>query len=92
MTDGTWNLLFIAVRPNLRGQGHGTALVHHIEQLLTGRGERILLVETSGTAELGRTRAFYRKYGFNEEARIRDYYRAGDDKIIFRKDLTASKR
>ena len=88
MTDGTWNLLFIAVRPDLQGQGHGAALVRHIEQRLIERGERILLVETSGTTDLERTRAFYRKYGFDEEARIRDYYRAGDDKIIFRKALT----
>lgn len=92
MTDGTWNLLFVAVRPDFQGQGHGAALVRYIEQLLTRRGERILLVETSGTDDFRRTRAFYRKYGFEEEARIRDYYRAGDDKIIFRKDLSASER
>lgn len=89
MTDGTWNLLFIAVRPDLQGQGRGAALVRHIEHWLTERGERILLVETSGTDALERTRAFYRKYGFDEEARIRDYYRPGDDKVVFRKALTA---
>lgn len=89
MTDGTWNLLFIAVRPDLQGQGRGAALLHHVERTLTERGERVLLVETSGTDALERTRAFYRKHGFDEEARIREYYRAGDDKVIYRKALAA---
>ncbi len=89
MTDGTWNLLFIAVRPDLRGQGRGAALVSHVEQALRERGERVLLVETSGTDALALTRTFYLKHGFDEEARIREYYRAGDDKVIYRKALAA---
>lgn len=87
MADGTWNLWLIAVRPDCQGQGRGTGLVRHIEETLTARGERLLLVETSGTTEFERTRAFYRKCGYDEEARIRDFYSAGDDKIVFRKVL-----
>lgn len=44
---------------------------------------------TSGLASFERTRAFYRKCGYDEEARIRDFYRAGDDKIVYRKALAA---
>ena len=33
------------------------------------------------------TRAFYRKNGYEEEARIREFYNPGEDKIIFRKAL-----
>jgi hypothetical protein len=51
------------------------------------RGERVLLVETSGVPAFDRTRAFYRGLGYDEEARIRDFYAAGDDKVIFRKAL-----
>ncbi len=89
MTEGTWNLYLIAVRPDLQGQGRGTALLRYVEQALTARGERVLLVETSGLASFERTRAFYRKCGYDEEARIRDFYKAGDDKIVYRKTLTA---
>jgi hypothetical protein len=35
-------------------------------------------------------RSFYRKSGYGEEARIREFYKAGDDKIIFRKALGTS--
>lgn len=87
MTVGTWNLYFIAVRPDLQGNGRGSALLRHVERHLKHRGERILIIETSGTGSFDRTRAFYRKHGYDEEARIRDFYASGDDKIVFRKAL-----
>jgi ribosomal protein S18 acetylase RimI-like enzyme len=55
--------------------------------MLAERGERVLLVETSGTEDFEYVRAFYRKNGYEEEARIREFYAAGVDKIIFRKML-----
>ncbi|MGK7901573.1 MAG: GNAT family N-acetyltransferase [Hormoscilla sp.] len=87
MTRGTWNLLLLAVRPDRQGQGRGAALMRYVEQRLMARGARLLLVETSGLASFDRTRAFYRKCGYSEEARIRDFYNAGDDKIVYRKVL-----
>jgi ribosomal protein S18 acetylase RimI-like enzyme len=66
------------------------ALLRHVEQALAARGERLLLVETSGSPGFERTRAFYRKRGYEEEARIRDFYRAGEDKVVFRKALAVS--
>lgn len=86
--DGTWNLYFIAVQPDRQGEGLGSQLLRYVEQMLRKRGDRILLVETSGLPSFERTRAFYRKNGYDEEARIREFYKAGDDKIIFRKALT----
>ena len=90
--DGTWNLYFIAVHPDRQGKGLGGKLLHYVEQMLAERGDRILLVETSGLPNFERTRTFYRKNGYDEEARIREFYKAGDDKIIFRKVLTAPKQ
>jgi ribosomal protein S18 acetylase RimI-like enzyme len=89
MTEGTWNLYLIAVHPDHQKQGRGKALLSHVEQMLAERGERVLLVETSGTENFEYVRAFYRKSGYEEEARIREFYTAGVDKIIFRKALTA---
>jgi ribosomal protein S18 acetylase RimI-like enzyme len=87
MTDRTWNLQFIAIRPDCQGQGRGAALLCYVEQTLTARGGRVLLVETSGLPSFKRTRAFYAKCGYEEEARIRDFYAVGDNKIVFRKVL-----
>jgi len=88
MTDRTWNLQLIAIHPDRQGQGRGAALLRHVEQMLTVRGGRVLLVETSGLPSFARTRAFYVKCKFEEEARIRDFYATGDDKVVFRKLLT----
>lgn len=87
MADGTWNLYLIAIDPGAQGQGHGTAVLRHVEALLAARGQRILLVETSGLPEFAATRGFYRANGYDEEGRIRDFYAAGEDKVIFRRAL-----
>jgi ribosomal protein S18 acetylase RimI-like enzyme len=87
MTEGTWNLYLIAVHPDYQRKGRGAALLNHVEQMLAERGERVLLVETSGLEDFEYVRIFYRKSGYEEEARIREFYKAGDDKIIFRKAL-----
>lgn len=79
LTSGTWNLLLIAVHPARQGRGLGAALMAHVEAMLAARGERLLLVETSGLPEFARTRAFYLGLGYEQEARIRDYYQAGED-------------
>jgi ribosomal protein S18 acetylase RimI-like enzyme len=50
----------------------------------------VLLVETSGLPAFARARAFYRARGFDEEARIRDFYAAGEDKIVFWKALVGA--
>lgn len=85
MTDQTWNLQLIAVHPDYQGQGHGGNLLRHVEETLKACGGRMLLVETLASFNLAQ--AFYRKYGYEEEARIRDFYAAGDDKVVFRKVL-----
>jgi len=89
MTEGTWNLYMIVVHPDRQGEGRGAALVRHVEQTLMERGERVLLVETSGLPSYERARTFYTKCGYEEEARIRDFYKADEDKVVFRKVLNA---
>ncbi len=87
MTSGTWNLQLIAVHPTHQRQGRGASLLGFVEQTLADRGARVLLVETMGTPDFEYVRAFYRKNGYDEEARIREFYAEGADKIIFRKAL-----
>jgi len=89
MANGTWNLYFIAVRRSVQAQGVGSALLRYVEADLTKRGARLLIIETSGLAAFDKTRQFYVKHGYDNEARIRDFYDAGDDKVVFRKALNA---
>lgn len=87
MTSGTWNLLAIGVLAKRRGRGIGGAMMRYLEDRLRSGGERILIVETMGTPAFMRTRAFYSANGYAEEARIREFYEPGGDKIIFWKQL-----
>jgi len=89
MTDGTWNLYLIAIHADHQRQGRGTAILNFVECLLAERGQRLLLVETSGTKDFDYVRTFYRNNGFEEEARIRDFYAGGIDKVVFRKIIGA---
>lgn len=88
--DRMFNLYFIAVDPGIQGGGVGRNLLQHIEDELVELGDehaRTLIVETSSTDQYERTREFYRRAGFVEEARIRQFYGPEDDKVVFWKSL-----
>jgi ribosomal protein S18 acetylase RimI-like enzyme len=87
MTDRTWDLYWIAIDPPRHGRGHGVALVRGVEDAVRAEGARLLLVETAGKPEYAPTRAFYDRIGYPEGARIRDFYRDGDDKVIYVKRI-----
>ena len=50
----------------------------------------MLLVETSSQETYGGTIQFYERTGYALAGRIEDYYRLGDDKLIFAKKLGVS--
>jgi ribosomal protein S18 acetylase RimI-like enzyme len=86
-TDRTWYLTMIAVKQDQQGKGRGAALMQHVEDDLQRGGQRVLLVETSGLPSFELTRRFYVKCGYEQEARVRDFYAAGEDMVLFRKVL-----
>ena len=87
--ERAYDLTMIAVRPDLQGGGRGAALMRHAEDDLRERGQRLLVVRTSGTDQYARTRAFYRHLGYVEHARVPDYWTDGDDLVLFTKRLSA---
>ena len=86
-TDRTYDLYWIAVDPALQGAGGGSALLADVERTLAGDGARMLVVETSSRPEYVGTRAFYARRGYAEAARVRAFYAADDDRVIFTKRL-----
>ena len=89
-TDRAWYLTMIAVHPEKQADGRGTLLMQNVEDALIAAGQRMLLVNTSGTPDYDRTRSFYLRCGYEQVAHIRDYWSAGDDLIVFCKILHAS--
>lgn len=87
LTDGTYNLYSIGVRSDIQEQGVGSKMMNFIENYLKENGNRILIVETSGTKGFEKTRKFYSNLNYIQEAVIRDFWKDGDDKVIFWKKL-----
>ena len=88
MADGAWNLLAIGISPDHQGKGIGAAMLGYLKAALLTAKARILIVETLGTDGFQLTREFYLKNGFDEEARIRDFYEDGGDKVVFWKRIS----
>ena len=65
----------------------GTRLLEAMEADLRRRSARLVRVETSGTPPYQPTRAFYERFQYRETARLPDFYRPGDDLVIFTKRL-----
>jgi ribosomal protein S18 acetylase RimI-like enzyme len=82
-TEATWDLYWIAVSPELQGSGIGGKLLRFAEEEIFSRGGRIVVIETSSTEKYRSTRAFYEKKAYVPEARIRSFYRPGDDRLIY---------
>ena len=85
--DRAYDLTMIAVRPDLQGGGRGAALMRHAEEDLRERGQRLLVVRTSGTSQYAKNRDFYRGLGYSEQSRVADYWTDGDDLVLFTKRL-----
>lgn len=86
-TLGTFDIYWIAVDRACQGQGIGARLVQRAEELITARGGRLAVIETSGQERYGSTRGFYLKCGYHEAARVAEFYAPGDDKVIYTKHL-----
>jgi len=87
MTDGVYDLYWIAVDPRVQRGGVGRALLRATEDDVRRRGGRMIIIETAGKAEYEKTREFYVRTECVEIARIRDFYRVGDDKVVYQRVL-----
>jgi ribosomal protein S18 acetylase RimI-like enzyme len=85
MTHGTYDLYWIAVSPQAHDRGIGRQLLEHAEREISSSGGRLVIAETSSQPKYEHTRIFYKKNGYEEVARIKDYYKENDDLVVFGK-------
>ena len=91
-TDGAYDLYWIAVDSKAQRGGTGSLLIRGIEQVLAPRGARLLIAETSSRDAYEDTRMFYVRRGFVEACRVREYYAAADDLVVFVKRLNNARQ
>jgi ribosomal protein S18 acetylase RimI-like enzyme len=89
LTKGTFDLYWIAVHPELHAFGLGKKLLERCEEEIARQGGRLIIVETSSRKEYEKTRRFYEKtVRYETAAWIKDFYKPGDDKVIYIKYVT----
>jgi ribosomal protein S18 acetylase RimI-like enzyme len=87
LTQGAYDLYWIVVDPKSQGKGFGRHLLKFVETDVLRRGGRMVLIETSSQESYGDTVRFYERNGYHLVARIRNFYKIGDDKLMFQKEL-----
>lgn len=88
LTSGTFDLYWIAVDPVAHGRGYGHALLAFAEAEVRRRSGRLLLIETSSQATYAATIRFYERNGYDLTARIPNFYKPGDHKLVYAKELS----
>jgi ribosomal protein S18 acetylase RimI-like enzyme len=91
LTQGSYDLYWIVVRPDFHARGIGKTILLHSEAVMARQGGRLVIAETSSRSEYARARRFYEDVmGYEKAACIRDYYQPGDDRLLYIKYLRAT--
>jgi len=87
MSKTSFDLYWIATHNDFRGKGIGRKLLDETIKEAKNMGCNILIAETSGLEHYTPTRAFYDSNKFVLEARLKDFYAMGDDKLFYTKKI-----
>jgi ribosomal protein S18 acetylase RimI-like enzyme len=87
LTEGSFDLYWIAVLPAHGGQGLGLDLIARTAKFIRSKRGTQLFAETSSREPYAKARRFYLKAGFTEVANFEDFYAPGDGKLIYRLKL-----
>ncbi len=87
LTEGTWDIYWMAVTRRKQGQGIGKRLLARAEGKIKEAQGRLAFIETSSKPEYEKTRRFHFSQGYELVCCIADFYVPGDDKLILQKRL-----
>ena len=87
LTASSWHLYWICVHPAAQRKGVGRALREHSEAFVSSHGGLRIVLETSGRPTYRPAHKFYEAAGYIMVGRIPDFYRPGDDCLVYCKTL-----
>jgi len=88
LTEGTWDIYWMATAREKQGQGIGTALLASAEAKIKESRGRLAFIETSSKPEYEKTTRFHLSHGYELICQVPDFYAPGDDKLILQKRLS----
>jgi GNAT superfamily N-acetyltransferase len=83
LTQGTFDLFWIATAPTAARQGVGHALLERVAQEAKGMQGRLIIAETSSRPDYAPARDFYEKHDYQLAATIADFYAPDDDLMVY---------
>jgi ribosomal protein S18 acetylase RimI-like enzyme len=87
MTQNCYDLYWIVVDEQFSRKGIGGRLLRFMEDRVVRENARRIYLDTSSTQAYLPARSFYEKHGYRLVCILRDFYREGDHKMIFMKEL-----
>lgn len=87
MTESTYDMYWIAVKPSAQNKGIGKFLLSEVEKIIKEEQGSLIVVETSSREDYLNTRMFYIKANYQELSRIKNYYKVNDDLVVYGKYL-----
>ncbi|TNE38992.1 MAG: GNAT family N-acetyltransferase [Alphaproteobacteria bacterium] len=84
-SEQAYDLYWLAVDPDRQRSGLGHQILARVDKAVADAGGTFMIAETSSTSAYDKARAFYVRTGFEKLVEIRDFYRPGDNKVIYRK-------
>jgi len=90
LTRSSFDLYWIAVRPDLQGLGLGRELMRRTEAEIASAGGGRIYVETSSRDVYRATREFYVRTGYLEVAYFDHFYAQDDAKVVYCRSVIGS--
>lgn len=87
LTDDCYDLYWIAVNERFSGTGVGEELLSVMEESAANEGVRRIYIDTSSTPAYEAARSFYKKHHYDIVCVLTDFYRVGDHKLVFMKEV-----
>ncbi|PWT92387.1 MAG: hypothetical protein C5B54_03600 [Acidobacteria bacterium] len=88
LTESTFDFYWCVVDQDFQRHGLGFRLFQFVETEVQRLGGKLLMCETSSLDSYDRVLKLYEKLGYQFVARIKNFYREGDDKFIYMKDVS----
>jgi len=83
LTEGAFDLYWLCTLPDAQRRGVGRALFERVQQLARERGGRLIVIWTSATGPYAGAARFYERMGCARMSRIPDFYKPGDDLLVY---------
>jgi len=87
LTDSRYDLYWVATDSAQGRKGIGTLLLKSMEEMIRAQGPAHIYVDTSSTPGYIPARNFYEKHGYRIACVLPNFYRDGDDRVVYLKEV-----